>query len=91
MSIFELIMLISFGLSWPFSIHKSYTSRQTAGKSEIFLIALLIGYVSGIIHKYMYSMDYVLIAYVVNLLLVSVDLALFYRNKKLERCARETV
>ena len=36
MSIFEAIMLICFGAAWPFSIYKSYTSRENTGKSILY-------------------------------------------------------
>ena len=29
--ILETLMIISFGISWPTSIHKSYTARSTHG------------------------------------------------------------
>ena len=83
MSIFEIIMLSCFGLAWPFSIYKSYTSKEIKGKSAIFLIILLIGYIAGIIHKLLYSRDGVVFLYMLNFLMVSTDLALFYRNKKI--------
>ena len=31
--IFEAMMVVSFGLSWPLSIRKSYKARSTKGKS----------------------------------------------------------
>ena len=46
MSPFEIIMLVCFGMAWPFSIHKSYTTRQVGSKSLLFLVALLIGYIA---------------------------------------------
>lgn len=88
MSIFELIMLIAFGLSWPFAIHKSWVSRQTGGKSPVFLIALIIGYLAGITHKVLYSRDILIAFYTLNLIMVSVDLGLYFRNARLEKTAR---
>ena len=85
MSIFELIMLAAFGLSWPFAIHKSWTSRQTGGKSPVFLIALIIGYLAGITHKVLYSRDILIGFYALNLIMVSIDLALYFRNTRLEK------
>lgn len=82
MSIFEIVMLTCFGLAWPFSIYKSYTSKEIKGKSSIFLIVILIGYVAGIIHKMLYSRDGVVFLYALNFLMVSADLALYYRNKR---------
>lgn len=83
MSIFEAIMLICFGAAWPFSIYKSYTSRQTSGKSAVFLYVVVIGYIAGIIHKLLYNFDFVIYLYSLNALMVLTDLALYYRNKRL--------
>ncbi|HEX2946222.1 MAG TPA: hypothetical protein VHT96_09750 [Clostridia bacterium] len=85
MSVFEIIMLLCFGLAWPFSIYKSIISRQTQGKSVLFLIIVVIGYISGIIHKLLYSRDWVVLLYALNALMVSVDIALYYRNKRFEK------
>ena len=84
MSVFEIIMLLCFGMAWPFSIYKSYTSKQTQGKSVVFLIVIVIGYLSGIIHKLIYSRDWVVLLYILNLFMVSADIALFFRNSRLE-------
>lgn len=85
MSIFEAIMLLCFGAAWPFSIIKSYKSRSVAGKSPYFLIVVIIGYISGIINKLLYSNDIVMYLYILNLLMVATDLALYYRNVKLAK------
>ncbi|MGV8057205.1 MAG: hypothetical protein AB2L12_04080 [Smithellaceae bacterium] len=85
MSVFEIIMLICFGVSWPFSIYKSYTSRSTKGKSAVFLYVVAAGYVAGILHKIFYHFDRVVIFYIINLLLVMADIILFYRNLWLEK------
>lgn len=84
-SIFEAIMLACFGMAWPASIWRSYKSRSTRGKSILFLWIILIGYVSGVIHKILYSLDPVIILYVINFLMVAVDIALYYRNRHSER------
>lgn len=84
MSIFEMMMLLSFGVSWPFSIHKSWTSRKTGGKSVHFLILVILGYGFGIIHKMLYKPDPVVWLYVLNASMVSVDVLLYYRNRRLE-------
>ena len=83
MSIFEVIMLLCFGAAWPFSIYKSYTSRQNAGKSLWFLCVILVGYVAGTIHKLLYSFDYVIYLYVFNGLMVFTDIVLYLRNQLL--------
>jgi len=89
--ILEIIMVLSFGASWPFSVVRSYRSRSTKGKSPVFLCLIIFGYAAGIAAKltneaYMGSFSqkwYVLVFYVINLLMVSADLAIYFRNKKL--------
>lgn len=85
MSIFEALMLLSFGAAWPVQIYKSYTSGKTAGKSVLFLYILVFGYLCGIVHKILNSRDIVLFLYILNLVMVSTDICLYYRNKALER------
>lgn len=89
MSIFEILMLLCFGASWPFSIHKSWTSRKTGGKSVYFLILIVIGYGFGIIHKVLYKPDPVVYLYALNALMVSADILIYYRNRRLEALAAE--
>jgi len=79
---FEMLMLLCFGAAWPVSIYKSYTSRKNSGKSLGFLIIILIGYISGVIHKILYSRDPVIVLYILNSIMVSIDIALYFRNKK---------
>lgn len=87
--IFEFIMLACFGLSWPISVYKSIKSRSTQGKSLMFIIAIIVGYISGIIGKIVNGqLTYVLIIYCFNLVVVSVDLALYFINKRNERNGR---
>lgn len=80
-SIFEVGMLLCFGAAWPFSIHKSYRSRQNAGKSLPFLLVVLTGYVSGILHKLFFHMDPVVWLYALNAAMVAVDILLYFRNR----------
>ncbi|MDA8226828.1 MAG: hypothetical protein M0T74_03840, partial [Desulfitobacterium hafniense] len=62
---------------------KSYKSKSIAGKSVVFLIVVIIGYIAGILHKIFYQYDNVIYLYVLNLLMVSTDLGLFIRNSRL--------
>ncbi|MFH1076399.1 MAG: hypothetical protein V1753_06105 [Pseudomonadota bacterium] len=84
MSIFEVIMLICFGLAWPSSIYTSYKSRATKGKSIFFLYIVLAGYVSGSLHKLFYDIDWVLSLYIINGSMVMADIFLYYRNRRIE-------
>ena len=89
----EVIMIISFGASWPLNVIKSYKARTTKGKSLAFLCLIFFGYIAGIISKllneaYMSSFAskwYVLFFYVLNLIMVGADLCLYIRNYKLDK------
>ena len=83
MSVFEIGMLVCFGFAWPTAIHKSIKSRSIQGKSILFIYVILIGYIFGIIHKFIYNLDFVVILYIVNLVMVFIDLLLYYKNKKI--------
>ena len=85
MGIFEFLMLCCFGFSWPFSIAKSLKSKSAKGKSLGFMLLVEVGYVFGIIHKVLYSYNWVIWAYVVLFLVVAVDIALYFRNSALDR------
>lgn len=85
MSVFEVGMLVCFGAAWPINIAKSIKSKTAAGRSLIFQWAILLGYVSGIIHKLLYSKDVVLYLYFLNFAMISFDLCLSYRNKMLDK------
>lgn len=91
--ILEIIMVVSFGASWPLNVMKSWKARTTKGKSLPFLCLILFGYVAGIASKlvnesYMASFAtkwYVLFFYVLNFVMVSVDLAIYIRNYQLDK------
>ena len=98
--ILEIIMIVSFGASWPLNVVKSYKARTTKGKSLAFLLLILFGYVAGISSKlineaYMANFAskwYVLFFYVLNFLMVGTDVILYFRNLKLDKDAqREAV
>ena len=38
-----------------------------------------LGYFSGVVHKALYSFDWVIVLYVMNMILVAVDLSLYFR------------
>lgn len=85
MSAFEILMLVCFGAAWPFSIVRSWRSKSTKGKSPVFLVIVMIGYGAGILHKILYQLDGVIILYVVNLVMVAVDTALYIVNRRREK------
>jgi hypothetical protein len=81
MSVFEIAMLVCFGAAWPVSIYKSLKSRQVAGKSLPFLIIILIGYMAGVLHKILFHYDLVIFLYILNALMVTLDIILYLRNR----------
>ena len=91
--ILEIIMIVSFGASWPLNVIKSYKARTTKGKSLPFLLLILFGYVAGIASKlvnesYMANIGakwYVLFFYVLNFLMVAADVVLYVRNYRLDK------
>ena len=87
-TLFESIMLICFGLSWPISVYKSITSKSTKGKSVVFTCAIIVGYLAGITGKILGgNFNYVFILYLLNLAFVSVDFVLYFINKRHESVA----
>lgn len=87
MGIFEFLMLVCFGASWPFSIAKSLKSRSTKGKSIGFLLLIELGYAFGIVHKVLYNFNWVTYVYAILFLVVATDVVLYFRNRRLERAA----
>ncbi len=88
--ILEAVMVICFGISWPMSIMKSYKSRTAKGKSLFFLFMIWIGYVAGIIWKVIEFnktgiFKYPSYFYILNLVMVSTDIVLYFRNRKLDK------
>ena len=80
--IFEAIMLICFGLAWPFSIFKLLKTKKAQGKSLIFLAVLLAGYISGLLFEWFGERNAVFFLYLLNMTMVITDLSLTikYRN-----------
>lgn len=93
--ILEIVMVLCFGASWPMNIMRSYRARTAKGKSLAFLILISIGYVAGIFSKFMnetYMNEfatkwYVLVFYCINLVMVCIDMALYFRNRMLDKKA----
>ena len=94
----EITMIVSFGASWPLNVIKSWKSRTTKGKSLAFLCLIFFGYIAGIASKflneaYMASIGekwYVLFFYFLNLIMVGVDLILYFRNRALDKKSQQS-
>ena len=89
----EIIMIVSFGASWPMNVINSYKAITTKGKSLAFLFLIFFGYIAGIASKlvndaYMAQIGskwYVLFFYVLNFIMVGADLIMYARNAKLDK------
>ncbi len=85
--VLEILMIVLFGCSWPANVLKSYKSRTAKGKSLLFIVLILTGYLCGIAGKIMSGSFkwYVLFFYILNTVMVFIDLLLYFRNKKLDK------
>ena len=81
--VLECLMLICFGISWPINAIKHWRAGTAKSMSLPFLLLILVGYIAGISAKLLVPPKhaYVLIIYIVNLCSVSVDLAIYFRNR----------
>ena len=86
----EALMVIAFGISWPMNIVKSVRARTAKGKSFLFLLFIWLGYVAGIASKLISgNITYVFFFYVLNLLMVSLDMILYFRNRRLDKLSEK--
>ena len=92
--LFEALTIFCFGLSWPISTRKSLISRTAKGKSLFFEVFLLIGNAFGIARKILQvsalgSSGFIFFLsfffYVLNFIEISIDVALYFRNTKLDK------
>jgi hypothetical protein len=84
----EALMIVSFGISWPANIIKSWRVRTTKGKSLVFLSFVLFGYLCGIAAKLVSrNINYVFVFYILNFIMVGMDIGIYFRNRKLDRLA----
>lgn len=84
-SMLEATMLICFGLSWPINTMKAYKARSAKNMSLPFILLIIFGYVAGISAKLlMHQTNYVLVVYFINLAVVTLNLMVYFRNKRLD-------
>ena len=84
--ILETIMLVCFGFSWPINLIKAYKARTAKSTSLPFVLLIIAGYIAGISAKIiMGNINYVLVAYLLNLAIVSLNLIVYFRNVALDK------
>ena len=96
-SVMETLMVICFGLSWPLNITKAWKARTAKGTSVLFYFFIWIGYIFAMIGKgrlialnapqpwYVTVKWYVMFFYVLNTLMVSGGIAIYFRNRALDK------
>lgn len=78
--ILELGMLCAFGFSWPFAIARTVRAKRVDGKSPWFMAIVISGYAMGIAaHLVEGTKLWLCWVYLADMLLVSTDLALYFR------------
>lgn len=98
-SIMEMLMVVCFGLSWPFNIIKAWKAKTAKGTSVLFYFFIWIGYIFAMIGKciliahnapapwYQTVKWYVMFFYVLNTVMVSAGILIYFRNKALDKWA----
>ena len=85
-SILETLMLICFGFSWPINVIKAYKAKTAKGMSLPFILLIISGYIAGISAKIISGqINYVLLVYILNLTIVSLNVFIFIRNVSLDK------
>lgn len=88
--IFESMMILVFGLSWPINVIKSYKGRTAKGKTALFDYLVLFGYSCGVISKILsHNYNLAFYFYFPNICMIIADTVIFYRNKKLDALANQ--
>ena len=87
-SVFETVMLVCFGLSWPLNVMKAYRARTARSTSLPFILLIFTGYIAGITAKITAGqINYVFAVYLINLAIVFLNLVVYFRNLALDHKA----
>ena len=85
-SILETVMLVCFGFSWPLNVIKACRAKTAKGTSLPFILLIIAGYIAGISAKLITGqINYVLIAYILNLAIVSLNVVVYFHNVSLDK------
>lgn len=95
-SIMEMMMVLLFGISWPLNITKAWKSRTAQGTSILFYFFIWLGYVFALAGKFALIHNnapkpwyetvhwYVMFFYVLNIVMVTAGILIYFRNKMLD-------
>jgi hypothetical protein len=82
----ESTMLVCFGLSWPMNLAKNIKAKSARNMSLQFILLIITGYVAGITAKiYTHRFNYVLVVYLLNLVIVSANVIVYFVNRRYDR------
>lgn len=85
----ESTMLVCFGLSWPMNLAKNIKAKSARNMSIQFILLIILGYIAGISAKiYNHRFNYVLVVYLLNLVVVSANVIVYFINRRYDRQAR---
>ena len=88
--LFELGMLVAFGLSWPFAIARTWRAKRVDGKSPHFMFIVIFGYLCGIAaHLAEGTKLWLCAVYLLDIALVATDLTLYFKFKNAAGAAKE--
>ena len=88
----EAIMMICFGLSWPMALVKNLRAKSAKGMSLPFILLIISGYVAGMVAKSISNnITYVLIVYLLNLIIVTMNLMVYFYNRRLDKKNEQAV
>ena len=100
-SVMEMMMVFLFGISWPLNIVKAWKARTAKGISLMFYLFIWFGYIFALLGKsamirnnasqpwYETVHWYVMFFYILNILMVTVGIIIYFRNKMLDN--KETI
>lgn len=81
----EAAMLICFGCSWPMNLIKNIKCKSAKSMSLPFILLITAGYIAGISAKLLtHQINYVLIVYILNIIIVSMNIAVYFYNRRLD-------
>ncbi|MCQ2428134.1 MAG: hypothetical protein MJ137_07020 [Clostridia bacterium] len=95
-SVMEMMMVVLFGLSWPVNIVKAWKAKSAKGASVMFYSFIWLGYIFALAGKFALIAGnspapwyetvhwYVMFFYFVNIVMVSLGIFIYFRNKMLE-------
>lgn len=90
--IFEIGMMLCFAAAWPFNISRAWRARTAVGTSPWFMLVIEVGYALGMMNKVVNDdVNYVFAFYVLDFILVLIGLAIYVRNRTLDRSRGRSV